>query len=171
MPDERRVPFDLASYVDRVRSSPCSICRIVSSTHDRETHIVHRNERHIVFLPNFHVLRGYALVAPVEHRESVASDFSEGEYLDLQRLVRRVALALERIVPTERVYVLSLGSAQGNSHVHWHVAALPPDVPYEDQQFRSLMTEVAGVLELSRHDQAVLARSLSEALAAVDHAG
>ncbi len=165
------MPFDLASYVDRVRSSTCFICRIVSGTHDRETHIVHRDERHIVFLPNFHVLRGYALVAPVEHREAVASDFSEGEYLDLQRLVRRVALTLERTVATERVYVLSLGSAQGNAHVHWHVAALPPGVPYEDQQFRSLMAEVAGVLELSRHEQEALARSLSEALATVDGAG
>jgi diadenosine tetraphosphate (Ap4A) HIT family hydrolase len=142
-----------------------AFCRIVSGTHDREQHIVHRDERHIVFLPDVHVLRGYALVAPIEHRESVASDFSEDEYLDLQRLVRRVALALEQTVPTERVYVLSLGSVRGNAHVHWHVAALPPGVPFEDQQFRSLMAEVAGVLDLGRDEQAALARSLSEALA------
>jgi histidine triad (HIT) family protein/ATP adenylyltransferase len=165
VPGEERVPFDLAGYIDRVRSAPCFICRIVSGVHDRETHIVHRDQRHIVFLPNFHVLRGYALVAPTEHREAVAADFTEGEYLDLQRLVRRVALALERTVATERVYVLSLGSAQGNAHVHWHVVALPSGVPYEDQQFRSLMAEVAGVLDLSRDDQAALAQSLSAALA------
>ena len=169
MPEEGRLPFDLAGYVDRVRNSPCFICRIVSSTHDRPTHIVHKDERHIVFLPNFHVLRGYALVAPIAHREAVAADFTEDDYLDLQRLVRRVALALERVVPTERVYVLSLGSAQGNAHVHWHVAALPPGVPYEDQQFRALMAEVAGVLDLSNEDQAAFARSLSEALADLAH--
>jgi diadenosine tetraphosphate (Ap4A) HIT family hydrolase len=171
VPTEDRVPFDLAGYVDRVRNSPCFICRVVSGTHDRETHVVHRDERHVVFLPNDHVLRGHALVAPIEHREAVASDFSEDEYLDLQRLVRRVALALERTVPTERIYVLSLGSAEGNAHVHWHVAALPPGVPYEDQQFRALMAEVAGVLDLGRDEQAMLARSLSEALASISDPG
>ena len=164
MSHEVRLPFDLASYVERVRNAPCFICRIVSGTHDQPTHIVYRDERHIVFLPNFHVLRGYALVAPIEHREAVAGDFTEDEYLDMQRLVRRVALALERVVPTERVYVLSLGSAEGNAHVHWHVAALPPGVPYEDQQFRALMAEVAGVLDLSSDDQATLAASVTEAL-------
>src|SRR5438105_4623214 len=103
--------------------------------------IVHRDDRHIVFLPNFHALHGCALVAPVEHREAVASDFTEDEYLGLQWFVRQVALALERTVPTERIYVLSLDSARGNAHDHWHVAALPPGVPYEDQQFRALMVE------------------------------
>jgi diadenosine tetraphosphate (Ap4A) HIT family hydrolase len=161
--DARR-PFDLAGYVERVRNSPCFICRIVAGTHDQPTHLVHRDDRHIAFLPNFHVLRGYVLVSPLEHREAVASDFTEDDYLDLQRLVRRVAIALERVCPTERVYVLSLGSAQGNSHVHWHVAALPPGVPYDDQQFRSLMAETTGVLDLSDDDQAALARSLSAAL-------
>jgi hypothetical protein len=79
VPGEERVPFDLAGYIDRVRSAPCFICRIVSGVHDRETHIVHRDQRHIVFLPTFHVLRGYALVAPTEHREAVAADFTEGD--------------------------------------------------------------------------------------------
>lgn len=165
MTEEARVAFDLAGYVDRVRNSPCFLCRIVSGADESPRHIVHRDERHIVFLPNFHVLRGYALVAPIAHREAVAGDFTEDEYLELQRLVRRVALALQRVVPTERVYVLSLGSAQGNAHVHWHVAALPPGVPYEDQQFRALMAEVRGVLDLSSDDQASLALSLSDALA------
>ena len=32
--------------------------------------------------------------------------------------------------PTERLYLLSLGSHQGNAHVHWHIAPLPPGVPY-----------------------------------------
>ena len=167
MSEQRRRPFDLASYVERVRSSPCFICRIVAGTHDQRTHVVHRDDDHLAFLPNFHVLEGYVLVAPLEHREAVASDFAEDEYLALQRLVRRVAIALERVRPTERIYVLSLGSADGNAHVHWHVAALPPGVPYDDQQFRSLMAETAGVLEMSDEDQAALAADLRRALADV----
>ena len=43
------------------------------------------------------------------------------------------------VVPTERLYLLALGSRQGNAHVHWHVAPLPPGVPYEKQQYAALM--------------------------------
>ena len=63
-------------------------------------------------------------------------------------------------VPTERIYILSLGSQQGNAHVHWHVAALPPGVPYEEQQFRALMTETKGVLAMTSHEQTAFAERL-----------
>jgi len=48
-------------------------------------------------------------------------------------VVHEVAEALKKTLPTERVYLMSLGSHQGNAHVHWHVAPLPPGVPYERQ--------------------------------------
>ncbi len=165
MTGEARVELDTESYVDRVRRGPCFVCRIVRDA-PAEEHVVFRDDSHIAFLPNFHVQRGYVLVAPIAHREVVASDFSPDEYLALQAVVRRVALALEATVPTERVYVLSLGSQQGNAHVHWHVVALPPGVRYEDQQFRALMAEVRGVLAVSDEERRRLAEDLHAAIAA-----
>ena len=41
----------------------------------------------------------------------------------------------------ERLYVLCLGSLQGNRHVHWHLVPLPPGVPYEQQQVTALAPE------------------------------
>lgn len=70
--------------------------------------------------------------------------------------MHRVGRALSSAVPTERLYVLSLGSMQGNAHVHWHVAPLPPDVPYENQQYAALMAE-HGVLERTREEADALA--------------
>jgi hypothetical protein len=52
-----------------------------------------------------------------------------------------------------------LGSQQGNAHVHWHVAPLPPGVPYERQQFHALMAE-NGVLDLSESDQEAIATGI-----------
>jgi diadenosine tetraphosphate (Ap4A) HIT family hydrolase len=158
--DEMRVPFDLAAYHERVRTGPCFVCAIVAGDQRYPAHVVHRDEHHIAFLPNYHVLLGYVLVAPVEHREAVAGDFTLDEYLWLQALIHRVARALTATVPTERIYVLSLGSQQGNSHVHWHVVALPPGVPYDEQQYRALMVEERGALTLSEEDQADLASRL-----------
>jgi diadenosine tetraphosphate (Ap4A) HIT family hydrolase len=87
----------------------------------------------------------------------------EDEFLALQRVVRRVAAAVSEVVPTERTYSLSLGSKQGNAHLHWHVAPLPPGVPYERQQYHALMME-NGVLDVDDSSQAALARDIRSLL-------
>ncbi len=43
--------------------------------------------------------------------------------------------------PVERMYCLSLGGQQGNAHLHWHLAPLPPGAPYDRQQYYALMAE------------------------------
>ena len=168
--DDRRVPFDAASYVERSCSGDCFVCRVAADASPRREFVVHRDERHIAFLPNFHVQRGYVLVAPIDHREGVVEDFALDGYLELQTLVRAVGRALSQTVPTERIYVLSLGSQQGNAHVHWHVVALPPGVPYEQQQFFALMHETQGVLALTDEERAEQANELSSRIATELHA-
>jgi diadenosine tetraphosphate (Ap4A) HIT family hydrolase len=42
-----------------------------------------------------------------------------------------VAGAVSEVVPPELAYSLSLDSKQGNAHLHWHVAPLSPDAPYD----------------------------------------
>jgi diadenosine tetraphosphate (Ap4A) HIT family hydrolase len=71
--------------------------------------------------------------------------------------------AVAATVPTERMYSLSLGSQQGNAHLHWHVVPLPPGVPYERQQFQAVMT-VNGVLTVDDAAQAALARRIRDRL-------
>jgi hypothetical protein len=61
------------------------------------------------------------------------------------------------------MYCLSLGSQQGNAHLHWHVAPLPPGVPYDRQQYYALMAE-NGVLNVSDSSQAALARAIRSRL-------
>ena len=69
----------------------------------------------------------------------------------------------EASVPCERTYLLSLGSQQGNAHLHWHVAALPPGVPYEQQQYHALMAE-HGIIEHTPEEAAALAATIRSAL-------
>ncbi|MEV5741912.1 hypothetical protein AB0L30_17845 [Microbispora rosea] len=82
------------------------------------------------------------------------------------RTVRRIALAVEAVVPFERTYLFSLGSQQGNAHLHWHVAPLPPGTPYEQQQYHALMTE-NGVIPWSAQQAVELADRLRTALSVV----
>ena len=108
------------------------------------------------------MLLGYTLVAPRAHREHVTGDFSSAEYAGLQRVVQVVGEGVRAAVPTERLYVFSLGSMQGNSHVHWHVAPLPPGVPYEEQQLVAVDVERRGVLELPEDELATLAARIRD---------
>ncbi len=161
-----RVPFDVARYVAGVSSGrECFICRIVSGA-DTRHEIIYRDEAHIAFFNRFPTLSGYTLVAPLEHREQVVADFDLDEYLALQALVHRIGRAMAEVLPTERLYLMSLGSQAGNSHVHWHVAALPPGVAYRDQQFAALMADDQGYLDIPAAELARLAVALRQALEA-----
>jgi len=153
-----RVPFDLDAYIRRIQNSPCFICEMVAGRL-RGNHIIYQDDCSIAFLNKYPMLYGYALVAPIAHREQVTADFTLAEYLALQANVYRVAEAVRRSVPAERVYILSLGSQQGNRHVHWHIAPLPPGVPFEQQQLEALRVE-HGVIDLSDAEMQALARSI-----------
>jgi len=141
----KRVPWDGVAYTRRAREGPCLVCSLLAGDPSYRHHILYESEHVVAFLVPRPTLWGYAIVAPKQHAERLVEDLSLTEYLDLQAVVYRVAGGIAKTVPTERVYVLSLGSQQGNAHVHWHVAPLPPGLPYERQQYFALMAE-HGVL-------------------------
>jgi hypothetical protein len=89
------------------------------------------------------------------------------EYLQLQRLIYQVAETIGHVVPTERFYILTLGSQQGNRHVRWHLAPLPPGVPYEQQQAAAIDIS-RGVLAIPDEEMALLARSVRQEMDRLD---
>jgi diadenosine tetraphosphate (Ap4A) HIT family hydrolase len=162
MSEYPRLAFDIASYERRTRQGECFVCRIVAG--DLDDHpVVYRDDCCIAFLAAFPTLVGYTLLAPIEHRTGVVDDFSEEEYVELQRRAHRVGRAVSASVPTERLYVLSIGSHQGNAHVHWHLAPLPPGRPYAEQQYAALMHE-NGYLDIPPEDQRALAQRIAARL-------
>jgi diadenosine tetraphosphate (Ap4A) HIT family hydrolase len=152
-----------AEAMQRELAGRCFICELIAGNPDFAHHIVYEDDDAIAFLSRYPALYGYVLVAPREHRERVTGDFELDEYLRLQAVVHRVGEAIRSVVPTERLYILSLGSQEGNAHVHWHVAPLPPGVPFEHQQFVALDTNER--LELPEEQMAELAERLRAALA------
>ena len=124
-------------------------------------HIIHQDNTCIIFLNKYPVLYGYVLVAPIEHKEQVTGSFTVGEYIALQRVVYRTAEAVRKSVPAERVYILSLGSQQGNSHVHWHIVPLPSGVPFKEQQLEALRIE-NGILDIPDDERENLARQIRQ---------
>ncbi|MGH2524915.1 MAG: HIT family protein, partial [Anaerolineales bacterium] len=142
---------------------PCFICETVAGNPEYRHDLVYEDDSAIVFLNKYPTLYGYVLVAPREHREQATSDFTVDEYLSLQRLIYHVAEAVRQVVPTERIYLLTLGSQQGNRHVHWHIAPLPPGVPYEEQQGHALSMST-GILKIPDDEKAALTAQIRRAL-------
>ena len=157
-----RKTFDLDEYIERIQNSPCFICEMIAGRL-AGNHVIHQDQSIIVFLNKYPVLYGYVLVAPAQHKEHVTGDFTLEEYLALQRVVYRTAEAMRQVVSTERVYVLSLGSQQGNCHVHWHIAPLPHGVPFKGQQLEALRVE-NGILDIPDHEMEDLAKLIRDNL-------
>ena len=158
MDKRKRVDFNAVREELRGR---CFICEMLAGNPEYQHHVVYEDERAVAFLNRYPSLYGYVLVAPKDHREQVTGDFSLDEYLYLQAVVHRVGEAICQVVPTERLYVLSLGSQQANRHVHWHLAPIPPGLPFEQQQLAALDSNI--VLDLTPAEQADLASRLGDA--------
>ncbi len=148
--------------VRRRTAGRCFICELRGGNPEFAHHVFYEDDLAMAFLNKYPAVYGHSLVAPREHRERVTADFLPEEYLALQRIVYDVGEALRQVVPTERLYILSLGSVQANSHVHWHIAPLPPGVPFEKQQFAAL--DRAGYVDLPQSEAAQLANRLHAAL-------
>jgi diadenosine tetraphosphate (Ap4A) HIT family hydrolase len=158
-----RIPFDIEKYLRRVRGGPCFVCAFLAGQPDYQHHAVYEDDKTVGFLARDPTLLGYCLVAPKAHLEDWVHDMSESAFLRFQGVVHLIARAVAATVPTERMYSLSLGSQQGNAHLHWHVAPLPPGVPYGQQQYHALMAE-NGVLAVDETAQASLAARIRERL-------
>src|SRR5829696_2212509 len=101
---ERYQP-DLHAYVRRVRRGPCFVCAIVSRDPDfPKHHVFVEDTAAIAFLNTYPTQYGSSLVAPKEHKEQVAHDFTVVEYLGLQRVVHRAAEAVREEVGAERFF-------------------------------------------------------------------
>ena len=160
--------MDPDAYAARARTGPCFVCAYVSGDPDYRHKPVYEDGAHVAFLDRWPTVPGKVLVAPKAHVEHVVRELDEVAFSRMMLGVRRVALAVEAVFSPERTYLLSLGSRQGNAHVHWHIAGLPPGVPYEWQQFHALMTE-NGVLTPTPDHSADIARRLRTALATDHH--
>jgi histidine triad (HIT) family protein len=121
-----REPIDLGVLSAAAHARRCFICEFLKGSPDFAHHEVARTQSAVAFLNRYPTLFGYVLVAPLAHIEQVTGGFDEAAYLGMQRFIYRVAESMRKILAPERVYILGLGGPTLNSHVHWHIAALPP---------------------------------------------
>lgn len=162
-PLDVRGTFDLNAYTRRTQDGPCFVCELVRGNLEYWHPLIYEDQEHIAFLDKYPTLVGRTIVAPKRHVEHVIGDLSQNEFQRLMSIVYRVGRAIQAACEPERMYLVSLGSQAGNSHLHWHLAPLPPGTPYHQQQYYALMAE-HGVLMQSREEQEAWAARIREFL-------
>lgn len=71
----------------------------------------------LAFLDIFPLTRGHVLCVPKKEVDYLF-DLEEQEYLELMAFSRRVALAIQQVIPCERLSVAVLGFEVPHAHVH-----------------------------------------------------
>ena len=114
----------------------CFLCRAAAAdaAHDRVLGVVARTHSSVVVTNRFPYSNGHLLVAPLDHRASLAS-LGDDDLLDLQRCLARWCDSLERCMQAEGFNVgLNLGRVAGAGvpgHLHWHIVPRwPGDVNF-----------------------------------------
>jgi len=85
----------------------------------------------------------------------------------LQRRVYLITEAIRQELDAERIYLMTFGSQQGNSHVHWHIAPLPLGVPYEKQLLNAVSSK-DGILRLSEDEWYCLTTRIRQRITLLD---
>jgi ATP adenylyltransferase len=104
----------------------CFLCRAAAADpgHDRGLGVVERTARSVVVVNRFPYSNGHLLVAPLDHRPSLA-DLDDDQLLDLQRCLARWCGLIERTMQAQGFNVgLNLGAVAGAGvpgHLHWHL--------------------------------------------------
>jgi ATP adenylyltransferase len=121
----------------------CFLCRAAAAAanDDRALGVVGRTPRSVVVINRFPYSNGHLLVAPLDHRATLAS-LADHELLDLQHCVTRWCGIIEQSMQAQGFNVgLNLGRVAGAGvpgHLHWHIVPRwPGDVNF--------MPTIAGI--------------------------
>jgi len=127
--DQLWAPWRLSYIADATDSkkneeTDCFLCRYRDSDADAENFVVARSQRSITVLNRYPYNNGHLLIAPLEHKASLA-ELDDDEALDSLRELKRMSALLQRVLSPEGFNIgLNLGQVAGAGlpgHLHWHV--------------------------------------------------
>lgn len=138
----RKKEFDTRKHVNDFRG--CFICE--GKVNPEE--IIYEDERHVAFLDAYPPTKGYTVLAVKKHLES-ATELSEQKYLELQKILYRIAQAIQKAFNPKRIIVMQTGGLI--LHLHFHI--IPIYENYTPKQFLDYIILKKDILELSEKEK------------------
>ena len=96
---------------------------------------VAEDENNYAFLDIFPTSKGHTLVIPKNEVDNLF-DLPEEEYLDLQKFARKVAKAIEKAIPCNRVGVTVIGLDVPHAHIHLIPINKLSDISFEKEKLK-----------------------------------
>lgn len=116
-------------------------------------HKVAEDERYLAFLDIFPLAKGHTLVIPKKETDYIF-DLEAEEYSGLFIFARRVAHALKKVVPCERIGVAVIGLEVRHAHIHlvpingiYDIDFSKPKLKLSPEEFADIANKVAGFME------------------------
>ena len=96
---------------------------------------VAEDENNFAFLDIFPTSKGHTLVIPKNEVDNLF-DLPEDEYLDLQKFARKVAKAIDKTIPCNRVGVTVIGLDVPHAHIHLIPINKLSDISFEKEKLK-----------------------------------
>ncbi len=107
---------------------------------------VAEDENNFAFLDIFPTAKGHTLVIP-KHEVDNLFDLPEEEYLNLQKFARKVAKAIEKTIPCNRVGVTVIGLDVPHAHIHLIPINKLSDISFEKEKLKFSEEEFKQIAE------------------------
>jgi histidine triad (HIT) family protein len=108
---------------ENVSPEQCIFCKIVRKV--APAHVVHEDERTLVFMDLFPAADGHVLIIPKRHATNLL-DCEDADLAAVGARSRRVADAMRRVLGLEGIGVFQLnGAVAGQTVFHYHVHLIP----------------------------------------------
>lgn len=107
---------------------------------------VAEDDRHYAFLDISPVAPGHTLVIP-KKEVSYLFDLSDEEYVSLQLFAKKVALAMKKALPCERIGVTVIGLEVPHAHIHLVPINKESDMNFFKQKLSLAPEEMAEIAD------------------------
>ncbi len=111
------------------------------------------NENCYAFLDINPIAKGHTLVIPKKEIDYLF-DIEDELYAELFKFSKKVALAIEEIVPCERIGVAVLGLEVAHAHIHlipintiYDIDFSKPKLKFTEEEFKMIAREISGAFE------------------------
>ena len=113
---------------------------------------VAEDENHFAFLDINPLAKGHCLVIPKRETDYIF-DIEEEEYKELWAFAKKVAVAMKKVLPCEKIGVAVIGLEVAHAHIHlvpingiYDIDFSKPKMKFSPEQFTEIAAEIAGSL-------------------------
>ena len=114
---------------------------------------IHEDENYFAFLDINPLAEGHTLVIPKKETDYIF-DIEDGEYQGLFLFAKKIAVAMRRVIPCERIGIAVIGLEVHHAHIHlvplktiYDIDFKKPKLKFSSEEFEAIAAKISKVIE------------------------